>query len=84
VARLLLGAGASPLEHNDRGETPLQWAAWGGSKEMVELMLEHGADIHARDTHPYAGWTTLMCAVHQVQPTVSCSGVGMILTCMCQ
>ncbi len=62
---MLLEAGANPSCHNGRGESPLQWAAWSGSRELVELLLSHGADIHAQDTHPSFGWSALHCAAHQ-------------------
>ncbi|KAI5837852.1 ankyrin repeat protein, partial [Morchella snyderi] len=32
-----------------RGETALQCAAWQGRIEMVRFLLDHGADINARD-----------------------------------
>ena len=65
VARMLLEAGANASCHNQRGESPLQWAAWSGSEQLVELFLRHGADMHAQATHPSAGWTALACAAHQ-------------------
>lgn len=65
VAKLLLEAGADPSCQNERGETPLQWAAWSGSEELVKLFLSHGANLHAVDHHPSAGWTALLCAAHQ-------------------
>ena len=67
VARLLLEAGASPSEHNDRGATVLQWAACRGAIDLVELALQYGADLNARDGYAAFGWTALDCAAHQVR-----------------
>jgi ankyrin repeat protein len=35
---------------DDDGATALHAAAWAGSAEMVALLLDHGADLSARDT----------------------------------
>ena len=67
AAKRLLAAGADPDATNSRGETPLQWAAWSGSRDMVEMLLASGASLHARDHFPSAGWTALLCAAHQVK-----------------
>ncbi len=67
MARRLLAAGAETNTPNSRGECPLQWAAWSGSTELLELFLKSGANLHARDTWPTAGWTALLCAAHQVE-----------------
>ena len=40
-------------------ETALMWASKEGHKEVVELLIEKGADVNARDN---AGWTALMDA----------------------
>jgi len=62
----LLAAGADPNAPNSRAETPLQWAAWSGSLDMVKLLLENGAKIHDRDNCPTGGFTSLLCAALQV------------------
>ena len=67
VAEVLLRAGADIDVYNARGENPLQWAAWSGSAALMELLLAHGADLHARDRT--FGWTPLLCAAHQVHPS---------------
>jgi cytohesin len=41
------------------GRTPLRWAAWGGHKEIVELLIAEGADVNAPQN---GGWTPLHCA----------------------
>jgi hypothetical protein len=47
--RVLLTAGADPNELNDRGETALHWAVWGGrSSPIVEALLDHGANLDAK------------------------------------
>lgn len=66
AAKRLLAAGAEPNAPNSRAETPLQWAAWSGSLDMVKLFLENGAKIHDRDNFPICGFTPLLCAALQV------------------
>ena len=34
-----LAAGADVNAKNDYGETPLRWSAWGGRKEIAELLI---------------------------------------------
>lgn len=41
------------------GRTLLHWASVGGNKDLVELLLEHGADPDCSDE---TGWTPVMCA----------------------
>lgn len=62
---LLLSAGANPNVKNKVnvvtesmaagtpviGETPLHWAAAYGSQEMIQLLIDAGADISATDAH---------------------------------
>ena len=53
VTKLLLAAGAdvNPISIDD-GRTPLHWTLdYKTSKEMVELLLAHGADVNATDNH---------------------------------
>jgi len=51
VVRRLLDAGAPVNVADDRGLTPLMMAAnsWNKSPEVVRVLLERGADIHAKD-----------------------------------
>ena len=42
------------------GRTPLRWAAWGGHKEIVELLIAKGADVNAQLDD---GWTPLNFAI---------------------
>ena len=65
----LLDAGASPNAALKMGEQPLMTAARGGVVEVVELLLEHGADVNARELE--RGQTALMWAVAQRQTAVA-------------
>jgi ankyrin repeat protein len=56
AARLLIEAGINIDQHGDLGHTPLHDAAAFGHRDMVVLLIESGADVHActeGDT-PYA------------------------------
>ncbi len=43
-----IGAGTD-VNAKTGGETPLLWAAWGGHKEIVELLIFNGVDVNAFD-----------------------------------
>jgi ankyrin repeat protein len=47
AARLLIEAGINIDQHGDLGHTPLHEAALGGHRDMVLLLIESGADVHA-------------------------------------
>ena len=49
VAKLLLDAGASPSFADVNGATPLMPACSLGSLSLVQHMLHHKADVHAKD-----------------------------------
>lgn len=49
--RLMLELGFSPQARNTLGETPLHSAAFAGDAETVRLLLQHGADVDARDAN---------------------------------
>ena len=48
------------VPNDDGGKTPLHWASFNGSLEVVRLLLEHGADAEAKDNK---GETALQIAV---------------------
>jgi ankyrin repeat protein len=49
AAKVLLTHGASvDAVESWRGQTPLMWAAADGHADMVKLLVEAGADVHAR------------------------------------
>ena len=47
AARLLIEAGINIDQHGDLGRTPLYEAAAFGHRDMVLLLVESGADVHA-------------------------------------
>ena len=60
LVRLLLDAGAVPDKRAGNGETPLMVAARKGCQDCVHALLEHHADVNAKD--PEFGQTALMLA----------------------
>ncbi len=50
------------------GATPLLWAAWGGHKEIVELLISKGADVNAKDD---GGDTPLDLTILRKQPEIA-------------
>lgn len=61
AARLLLNKGASPAERstNAMENLPLHAAAAGRHPGLVQLLIEHGSPVNARQT---GGWTALHAA----------------------
>jgi ankyrin repeat protein len=60
VKTLLAGNPDLVTAKKDDGTTPLHWAANNGKKKIVEMLLEHGADVNAKDN---AGYTPLHLAL---------------------
>ncbi len=60
-----LSRGGSPLSRDIMGATPLHLAADGGNVPAMELLLEAGADIHARNR---GGMTPLLFASQARSP----------------
>jgi ankyrin repeat protein len=57
AAKAALDAGARVNQRNDRGETPLTYAALMGSPKTIKFLLDNGADVNIRNSK---GWTALM------------------------
>jgi ankyrin repeat protein len=51
AVRLMLELGFSPHARNNLGETPLHLAAAAGDPDTVRLLLDHGAELDARDAN---------------------------------
>jgi ankyrin repeat protein len=51
AVRLMIELGFSPNARNEFGETPLHAAAAAGDVDTVRLLLEHGAELDARDAN---------------------------------
>src|ERR1700681_4587789 len=64
----LLAAGANPNSVASSGESPLMTAARTGNAEMVSALLEHGADVNAKER--VRGQTALMWAASQQHPEI--------------
>ncbi len=47
--RLLIAQGADINTRDNRGGTPLHWAAYYNRKEIAKLLLMQGADINIKD-----------------------------------
>ena len=61
----LLEQDASLLLVQDKdGSTALHCAAWKGHQEVVSLLLEAGADVHAQNQNDHWGTTPLHAAAH--------------------
>ena len=58
-ARRHLNEGADVNKKDEQGQTPLHHAAYGGQKEVTEVLLERGAKVNAKDDE---GWTPLHLA----------------------
>jgi ankyrin repeat protein len=68
MAGLLLDAGANPNLVTATGESPLMAASRAGRADIVTVLLEHGANVDAKEN--VRGQTALMWAVSQRHPEV--------------
>jgi len=64
----LLEAGADPNRATDTGATPLMAAAMSGNVDAAKMLIEHDADVNARETGN--GQTPLMFAAWENRPGV--------------
>jgi ankyrin repeat protein len=65
LVRTLLLQRHSPNERDERGLTPLMWAARSGAVDAMSTLLDGGADPNVRDVAN--GWTPLFHAIHKGQ-----------------
>ena len=64
MARLLLAYGADAAARGPRGQTALMWAVGQHHADVVEVLLAHGADVHARSDV----WSQMMAVPPHGQP----------------
>lgn len=70
--RQLLALDASLISAKDSdGSTPLHCATWKGHREVVGLLLEHGADVNAQNNNDHWGTTPLHAAAHANQRAIA-------------
>ena len=53
------------------GSTPLHCASWKGHPEVAALLLDHGADVNAKNQNDHWGDTPLHAAAHGNQKAVA-------------
>jgi ankyrin repeat protein len=63
AVRRFLQNGEAVDQREERGLTPLMWAARADSVRTIAVLVDAGADLNTRDT--YNRWTPLMHAVHK-------------------
>jgi ankyrin repeat protein len=56
------------VKETGRGQTPLMWAVAEGHLEIARLLIDHGADIHARST---AGFAPLLFAARRADVSMT-------------
>lgn len=66
VSKVLIDAGADLERTSVFGSRALHWAAWMGASATVDLLIDRGAQIEARDSE--FGSTPLFWAVHGYGP----------------
>lgn len=78
LAKILLRAGANPnfeLSHHGLGGTAIHFAAANGYREVVALLLEHGAAVDTRDRD---GETPLIKAASQAEHDGESRGLDIV------
>ena len=63
IIEALINAGADPNEHLPLGRTPLMEASRTGNVDAIKVLLDHGADVNAKET--LRGTTPLMWAADE-------------------
>ncbi len=53
------------------GSTPLHCATWKGQKEVVEVLLQHKADVNIHNNNDHWGTTPLHAAAHGNQKAIA-------------
>ncbi|XP_076237220.1 ankyrin repeat domain-containing protein 54 isoform X2 [Calliopsis andreniformis] len=85
LMRKHLCGGASPNNHDEKGRTPLHIASCRGYTEMVELLLQHGANPNQRDclgsdvlSLDQRGYNPLQLAETKLKILQNCKGEDML------
>ena len=70
--KALLAKDKSLIGARDKdGSTPLHCAVWKGHQQVVEVLLEAGADANAQNENDHWGTTPLHAAAHANQASIA-------------
>jgi len=61
VVKMLLEAGADPMQADQRGGTPLHYSASKDNRKVSQLLLDYGANLEVMDNR---GFTVLFAAAN--------------------